>query len=349
MEQRRGLFARTMLWIGSVLVGLVLFGSVVWGAFALFYQGPGSEPVRYLLVALWLMIALGCAYLGLQGRVWFALITYAVCFAILLAWWHTILPRNDRIWAPELSEMTRGVIEGDTATLYNVRNFDWVTETEFTPRWETRQYDLSKLSSVDMLLSYWGSEAIAHTLVSFGFSTGEFVTFSVEIRKEKHESFSEIGGFFKQFENSVVAADERDIVRLRTNVRKEDVYLYRINMPPAAMRSLFQAYVEEANALIDKPEFYNTVTANCTTIVYHMVARIIPGLPMDFRLLLSGYLPDYIARVGGLMEGYTVSDLKAAGRIGPRALAADQALDFSSRIRQGIPGYEGLSAPFVNN
>ena len=130
-----------------------------------------------------------------------------------------------------------GTIDGNVVNLHDVRNFEWRSETDYTVRWETRSYDLDRLESVDMIMSYWSGPSIAHMLMSFGFGGGDHVVFSVEIRPEKGESFSEIGGFFDEFELSIVAADERDVIRVRTNVRGEDDYLYRINMPKSAMSS----------------------------------------------------------------------------------------------------------------
>jgi hypothetical protein len=155
-------------------------------------------------------------------------------------------------------------------------------------------YDLDRLASVDLIVSYWTIRAIAHVLISFGFDDGDQVVFSVEIRREKDEEFSVIGGFFKEFELSVLAADERDVIRLRTNVRGEEDYLYRLRMPVAAMRSLFLAYVEQANRLVRTPRFYNTITVNCTTLVHQMMNHIVGNLPLDYRLLFSGYLPGYV-------------------------------------------------------
>lgn len=271
-----------------------------------------------------------------------AALLYVLTGILLILWWVSIRPSNDRHWADDVAMMTTGVAdpaESSLVTLMNVRNFQWRTETDYTTGWETRSYDLQHLDSVDMLLSYWSGPAIAHTLVSFGFDDGQFVTFSVEIRKEKGEAFSEVGGFFKEFETSVIATDERDIVRVRTNVRGEDVYLYRIALPREAMRSLFLAYVKEANTLTTQPRFYNTMTANCTTIVYEMLKRIVPGLPIDRRLLLSGYLPEYVHDVGGLQSGFALSDLRTLGRNTDRAKAADHHSDFSAAIRHGVPGH----------
>jgi Domain of unknown function (DUF4105) len=273
-----------------------------------------------------------------QGRTALGLLAFAVAFGALLIWWQRIAPSNDRIWADDVARMTTGTVDGDRVTLHDVRNFDWRSDTDYTQRWETRSYDLDRLNSVDMIMSYWAGPAIAHMLVSFGFDDGAHVVFSVEIRREKHESFSEIGGFFKEFELSIIAADERDVVRVRTNVRGEDDYLYRIHMPVSAMRSLFLGYVSEANDLVRTPRFYNTITVNCTTLVYHMMKRIVGYLPMDYRLLLSGYLPEYVYQVGGLDQHYSLSDLRALGRITDRAKKADHSDSFSADIRRSIPG-----------
>src|SRR3546814_1113198 len=107
-----------------------------------------------------------------------------------------------------------------------------------------------------MLLSYWMGPLIAHTLVSFGFRDGRHLAFSIEIRKERGEAYSALGGFFRKFETSLIAADERDIVRLRSNVRREDVDLYRVALSPSAIRSLFLAYLTEAESLRRRPRWY---------------------------------------------------------------------------------------------
>ena len=192
------------------------------------------------------------------------------------------------------------------------------------------------LESVDMIMSYWRGAAIAHMLVSFGFDDASHVVFSVEIRRKKGEAFSEIGGFFKQFELSIIAADENDIIRVRTNVRGEDDYLYRLRLSRANMRSLFIAYVQHANSLVKVPRFYNTVTVNCTTLVYHMMKRIVGHLPFDYRIVFTGYLPEYVYQVGGLDQRYPLAELRERGRITDRAKQASNA-DFSNEIRRTIP------------
>ncbi len=329
-----------------VLSALAILGFAVWGAMALFYQAPGPAAVKILLAALWAILSLIALYAYLRWHSRIAALLYPLMMAALLFWWNAIPASNNRDWADEVAHIVAGVVNGPEVTLANVRNFDWRSPTDYTVRWENRTYDLDKLASADLLLSYWSGPAIAHTLVSFGFDDGQFVTFSVEIRKERTESFSEIGGFFKQFEMSVIAADERDIVRVRTNIRKEDVYLYRLNIPKPAMRSLFLSYVDTANSLAETPQYYNTVTANCTTIVFAMINQIVSGaLPLDYRLILSGYLPSYIIGVNGFTPGFTLEQLQSGGAISARAQAAGDAPDFSRRIREGVPGISPLTQP----
>jgi hypothetical protein len=218
-----------------------LFFTGVWAAFALWYRFPAAHGAEWVAVSVSIAWFFAIAALIIRSRRLAALL-YVLTGILLILWWVSIRPSNDRYWADDVAMMTTGVADppdSSLVTLMNVRNFRWRTETDYTTTWEARSYDLRHLASVDMLLSYWSGPAIAHTLVSFGFDDGQFVTFSVEIRKEQGEAFSQVGGFFKAFETSVIAADERDIVRVRTNVRGEDVYLYRIALPREAMRSLF--------------------------------------------------------------------------------------------------------------
>jgi hypothetical protein len=253
-------------------------------------------------------------------------------------------PSNDRDWAPDVARQLSVERDGDRVTLHNVRDFEWQTPDTAIPRWETREYDLSRLDAVDMVVSYWMGPAIAHTLVSFGFDDGRHLTFSVEIRREKNEAFSISGGFFKQFELNLIVADENDILRLRSNVREEDVYLYRVGLSPQARRELFLAYLDEAERLRQAPEFYNTLTSNCTTIVFDMVDRIVDGLPRDIRLILSGYLPEYVYAIGGLDTRHSLEFLRDRGYIDPRARKIPYAAGseaFSRAIRDGIPAADG--------
>jgi hypothetical protein len=342
--------AASLLRIAATLLATLVVGlSAMWGGFALWFQAPGGRALKTLGVLSWAAFCLTVMIAFWQGRTAESFLAFALAFGALLIWWQRIAPSNDRIWADDVAQMTTGTVDGNRVTLRNVRNFEWRSNTDYTQRWETRHYDLDRLESVDMIMSYWTGPAIAHMLISFGFDNGEHVVFSVEIRREKIESFSEIGGFFKEFELSVIAADERDVIRVRTNVRGEDTYLYRVRMPVSAMRSLFLGYIDEANTLARAPRFYNTITVNCTTLVYQMMQRIVGYLPLSYRLILSGYLPEYVYRVGGLDQRFSLEELRALGRISERAKEADGSDDFSADIRESVPdiGPRNLPAAFA--
>jgi hypothetical protein len=325
--------------IASTLVAILLVGlPTAWGAAALWYQFPGGQILKGAVVLLWSVLGIALLIAIWQGRVLLGVLIFVPAFAGLLIWWSQLRPTNDEVWADDVARITTGRVDGNRVTLEDVRNFEWRSTADYTPRWETRSYDLERLRSVDMIMSYWSMRAIAHMLISFGFDDGRYVVFSVEIRRQKTQQFSEIGGFFKEFELSIIAADERDVIRVRTNIRGEDAYLYQLRMPVPAMRSLFLAYVEEANQLAKSPRFYNTVMVNCTTLVYQMMNRIVGRLPLDYRLLLSGYLPDYVYKVHGLNPHYSIEQLRSLGRITVRAKQADRSADFSAAIRRGLPG-----------
>jgi hypothetical protein len=328
------MLART---VAGALAGVVLFLSGAWGAIALLYQLPGSAAVRIAGCAIWSLAYLGLLVALFGWRAWWAPVCMIAALALLIAWWVTIRPSNDRVWSDDVSRLLSGEVEGSRVILHNVRDFDWRTDDDFDATWETREYDLDHLVSADAILSYWSSEAIAHAMLSFGFDDGRHVVFSMEIRRERGEAFSEVGGFFKQFELVLIAADEHDIVRVRTNVRGEDDYIYPLRMPKDAMRSLFLSYVHAANDLVQHPRFYNTVTSNCTTIVYRMARRIDSGLPFDIRLLLTGYLPGYLRDNGALDKRLSVDEWRRLGRITERARATKPGDDFSAIIREGVP------------
>ncbi|QND52001.1 DUF4105 domain-containing protein [Phyllobacterium sp. 628] len=316
-----------------IILFLLTAFAFIWGGFAFWYQLPfGTAGVIGALIV-WIVIALVVLWLELKGRVRRALLVLIPVMLALLFWWGTITPSLNRIWADDVAQTVTGTLAGNHVTLANVRNFEWRTDTDYTPRWEVRSYDLEKLDSVDVFLSYWSSPAIAHTLVSFGFSDGDHVVFSAEIRKKRHEQFSEIGGFFKEFELAMIAADERDIIRLRTNIRKEDVYRYRVNLSPEMRQALFLSYLDNGNRLSKAAQFYNTITANCTTVIFDMIRAITPGLPVDYRIILSGYLPGYLYDLGAIDRKNSLDETIQAASINQRALDADKADDFSEKIR----------------
>jgi len=327
----------------ALCVCLVALGFAVWGALALWYRLPAGPEIRAAAAIAWALLLLDAAATALWRSWSRALVVVVVAAAGLIAWWSTVRPLNDRNWQPDLARTVRGTVDGDILTLTDVRNFEWRTETDYTPRWETRRYDLNQLVSLDLTADYWAGEAIAHTLVSFGFADGSQLMWSIEQRREVGEVYSVLEGFFKQAELIILAGDERDLVRLRTNVRGEDLRLYRLNVSQPIIRRTLLQYVADANELADHPRWYNTATTNCTTMVFRIARAVEPGIPLDRRVLLSGYFPDYAYDQGVLDRSLPFSDLREKAKLSARARAADAepSVAFSKAIRTGIPGIPG--------
>jgi hypothetical protein len=257
--------------------------------------------------------------------------------AAALLWWLTLKPSNDRDWQPDAARTPWAEVEGDRVTVHNVRNFDYRSETDYEQRWESRSYDLSRLLGVELMFTYWGSPLIAHVVVSFPFEGGEYLAFSIETRRERGEEYSNFRGFFRQYELMYVAADERDVARVRTNYRKgEETYLYRTTATPEYARELFLGYVDRINRLRDRPQWYSTLTNNCT----NNIAALAGEPQWDWRVVFSGLSDRMLYDQGKLAtDGLSFADLKSQAHINAAARAADKANDFSARIRAGRAGF----------
>jgi hypothetical protein len=323
---------------GLGLVGLLVAGMTAWGAAALHWSDLPDARLRDGLAALFAGGTL-LAFVLLPNRRR-TLAGFAVAFVALLAWWWRIPASNERDWQEDVSRLPRAEIDGDLVTLHGIRDFDYRSETDWTPRWYDKTFDLRKLESVDLVASYWMGPAIAHIFVSFGFGDDGHVAVSIETRKEKGEGYSTVAGFFKQYELIYVVADERDVLRLRTNVRAnppEDVYVYRVRGARENGRRFFLDYVKTINELAERPRFYNTATTNCTTNVL-LHSRVNPGSPpWSWKVFLSGYVPEYLFELGRLADGGTFPELQRRSHVNERARAADGAADFSRSIREGLP------------
>jgi hypothetical protein len=328
---------RATVLAGLLLLGLLLLGMAGWGVLALLYFDHASPLLRNCLAAAYAVASLA-ALVGFVMRRWRwrAFRAFVALSAVVLACWSAIRPSNDRDWQPEVAVLPYASIEGDRVTLHHIRNFDYRSETDFTPAYYDRTFDLGQLDSVDLAAVYWMGPAIAHVFLSFGFTNGQHVAISIEARKERGEGYSSVQGFFRQYELYYVVADERDVIRLRTNYRHdppEDVFLYRLHGPTANGRRLFLDYLRKINALKEHPEFYNSLTTNCTSNIW-LHSRINPGhLPYSWKILLSGYVPEFLYDNGRLDTSVPFEELRRRSLINERAQAADKAEDFSQRIR----------------
>ena len=329
----------TIVWIFVSILVVAPVG--LWSALALWFRLPAPDAVRAVAAGFAALAALATMFALFSRFRWRALGAFALAFAGLLVWWSTILPPLDGDWAPDVARQTTGTVNGDILTLSDVRDFDWRSDGDFTERWETRSYDLSKLDSLDLILSYWAGPKMAHLIMSFGFKDGQVLAWSIEVRREKGGVYSPVADAFKSHTIVSLATTERDSVRLRANVRGEDARLYRLRASPQAIRTLLIGYVDEANELNRQPVWYNSITTNCTTAVTRLIRSLGGVLPLDWRLIVNGYLPGYLYDHGAVTTDYPLAELMERARIDDRAKAADQSPDFSRLIRIGIPAPDG--------
>jgi hypothetical protein len=312
-------------------VALVEALCLVWAALAL--RIDAGAP-------LWLDLACvglsGALLLWLRPR-WLGQALFLLAFAGLLAWWFRIEPRNDRLWLGDVARLSRLEIEGDQLTVHDLRNFDYRSDTDFTPRWEERRYDLARLTGVDIYLSDWGAAGIVHTLLCWEFEDAEPLAISIETRKEEGESYSALRGFFRQYELYYVVADERDLIRVRADVRGEQLRLYRLNVPIPVARALLLGYAERVNRLAREPAWYNALSANCTTTIRLHVQELGLERPLNWRLLANKHVDELLYMRGALDTTLPFEELRRRSDITDAARAAGDDPAFSQLIRQGLP------------
>jgi hypothetical protein len=292
--------------------------------------------LRPLAGALAVTFVLACLALPLVARRR-GLAAAGVLWVLVLAWWLQLAPRADRDWYPDVAEVPRAVFDGDRVTIFNVRNFDYRSETDYTPHWEQRTYDLSTVRGLDLFMSYWGSPLIAHTIMSWEFGDGQHLAISIETRKERGESYSAVRGFFRQYELYYVVADERDVIGVRTDHRGEEVYLYRLAVAPERARALLVAYLEQINRLARAPAWYNAFTHNCTTSIRIHVQQVGVHNPWNWRLLVNGRGDELLYARGTINRELPFAEMKSRSDITARARAAGSDPAFSARIRDGLP------------
>ena len=334
-RRRRVVIKRIVRVLGACVLALVLAGMIAWATLAVALADLETHPPRYLRASLIPILTIAGVIVVKPRRFkWFVPM---LVFAGALIWFLSLQASNVRDWQTEVARVAHADIDGDRLTLHNVRNFDYQPGGEAIPRWEDRTYDLARLKTVDLILCYWGSPDVAHIIGSFGFDDGRFLAVSIETRREKNEKQSSIQSFFRQYELIYVFGDERDLLRLRTNYRKEDLYLYRTRLSPAQARKILLSYLARANELAANPDWYNTITTNCATgVLPHARAAGAPGR-WSLDVLFSGRAARQAYHNGLINTRLPFEELKARSRINSAAVAAEEAADFSKRIRADLP------------
>jgi len=332
---------RKALFALLVFVGFLL---TAWATAALFFD-LRIASFKVPLAVLYLVLIFG-AYFFLRYRPSRVLVLF-VGFVVVVLWWFSLKPSNDRIWQPDNAQTASADIDGDHITIRNFRNCSYVTELNYTCQWETRSFDLANLTGADIFITWWGPTLIAHPIVSFDFGGQGYVPISIETRDVVGQSYSAVRGFFRQYEVAYIVSDERDVVRLRTNYRKdEEVYIFRTTVQPQFARKIFLDYIERVNQLHSNPEWYNALTNNCTTNIDVSASQARGRSTVwDWRVLLNGKMDEMMYEHGTLVTGgLSLPALKAQAHINAAAKAADDRPDWSQLIRVGRVGFTNQPA-----
>ena len=333
-----GFLLQTVRLVGAVFVWLILAIALVWAFGALWFDFPIatlSHPVAILFVVISLT-----TFVLLRRRGAIAKLFVLAFVGLVAGWWFTLKPSNDQPWQPDVAETAWAETNGEQVTLHNVRNCDYRTETDYTPRWETRAIDLSKVTGADVAICYWGSPYLAHPIVSFQIADATPICFSIETRKRAGQSYSALAGLYRQFNLIYIVSDERDVIRLRTNYRHgEEIYLYRTTMSATQARQRLVEYLKTLNDLRTRPRWYNAITTNCTTAIrtQHPPNQ---RIPWDWRLLVNGKGDELLyERQLIVTAGIPFAELRKQSLINERALRANDSPEFSRVIRDGVPGF----------
>jgi hypothetical protein len=319
---------------------------MAWLVPAVLLTGGGPQGISWwrYVVALVLVLAVGLAWrLGSRGL---ALGTFAVLCAGVFAWTRTVQPSLTRDWAPDLVRAPRAEVQGSRVTLHDLRNFRYRSTTDWDAAWYSATYDTRELVRAWFIVEpFSGFEGAAHTMVSFEFSGDRFLSFSVEVRRERGETYSVLGGLFRQYEIIYVAGDERDLIQLRSNHRRDDVYLYPVRASQERTAAFFLDMVQRMNGLHARPEFYNSFTSNCTTnLVRHLEKVSETNVPYDHRTLLPAYSDSLALSLGLIDSDVGLAETRERHRINTLALAAQDRDDFSLRIRGRAPAVNPAAA-----
>jgi len=334
LSSHRGLLSRIL---GRLIAGIWFLCQVLliaWATLAIYYSNLPWTALRLSLAIAFAAFAIWALWFSRQRRMPGVV---GALFLGVVAWWISIPPSHDREWRPEVAVMPRAVIDGDRVRITGVRNFDYRNRNDFTVRWEEREVSLSHLTALDFYVSYFTEGPVGHTFVSFIFDNAPPLSISIETRPEVGEGFAPVASLFKQFELIYLVGDERDLVGVRTNHRREPVYLYRLNTSADDARRLLLVYLKRINELADRPEFYHLLTNSCTINIVRYANAAGRAGRFDIRHLLNGLIDSYLYHSGRVDTTLPFDELRRRSLINEAARAADGASDFPERIRASLP------------
>jgi hypothetical protein len=281
-------------WVGWGLVCVAAGGATLWTAGAIYYDVCRGARWGGLVAAGW-VVAVATAFLVWEPW-WQPFAALAAFQALFLVWWYSQKPSHDREWDPAVAVLPRAKRDGDTVTIENVRNFEYRSLQDFTPRYENRTYHLSNLRGVDVIFFNWGSAVMSHPLLVFDFGPDGRICISIEVRYEKDQGYSILASLYRHYQLIFLAADERDAILRRTKYGpSQAAYLYPIKSTPEELRAVFVDYVNAINSVYQTPRWYNGIFTNCTTSFYQLPSsrrrcdwRVLANARLDRALYATG-------------------------------------------------------------
>jgi hypothetical protein len=281
-------------------------GIVVWMAGAIYFDVCRAANWGRWVALGWVVGVI--VIFAVWQPLWQPLVALAGAEALFFVWWFRQRPSNDRDWDPGVAVLSRAVLDGETVTIENVRNFEYRSLDDFTPRYETRKVHLANLESVDVIFFNWRSTWMGHPVLVFDFGVDGRLCMSIEARMRKGQVYSLLRSLYRQQELIFLVADERDVILRRTKYSQgQDALLYRLNTEPDELRAVFLDYVSAVNGLYVTPRWYHGLCTNCTTSFYRLPSR---PARYDWRVLLNGQLDQALYKDGRLDRTLPLPELR---------------------------------------
>ncbi len=264
----------------------------------------------------------------------------AVLPLLVIAWWFTITPSNNADWQTSWAKMPAVEVKNNILSIQNIRNFNYSSENDYDAKYISGDYDLDKLDKVMLILSYWdGNTAVAHTILDFGFNDGRWLVISSETRLKNGQQQTALGGLFKQYGSLFIIGTEADLLMLRTNYRKEQVYMYQLRITPDECRMLLLDLVNRSNKLITHPQFYNTVTSNCMTSLVPSMRKVAHNKDVfkDIRFLKNGYSDQIIYEQNIKSKEISYKQFRQEHYISPTMQTVTDRDKYSEELHRTVP------------
>ena len=318
-------------WTADALLLAIAAALTLWMAGAIYFDVCQGASWGRLLAAAWAIAVM--MLFAVWRPLWHPFVALLGVSTLFLWWWLRQQPSHNHEWDPAVAVLPRAIRDGDLITIENVRNFEYRSLDDFTPRYETRSFHLAKLRAVDIIFFNWGSAWMNHPVMVFDFWAEGRVCVSIEVRYRQGQNYAVVRSFYRQQEMIFVVADERDVILRRTKYgRGQQAHLYHLNSTPAELRTVFLDYIAEINNLYDQPRWYHGMCANCTTTFYRLPNS---RIRFDWRVIANGSLDKALYEDGRLDQTLPFAKLRQVSYLNEIANRAPEH-DFGDYIRREL-------------